>query len=533
MNSALQYLHEPLARAVTRFDRGFDLLYRMSREKMPNQALPHRDLYFDANSDRFGDELKAAMPKIILDEIIPEAISRNLGDLLAQVRWMTEPDRRFRHTAFQNAISSIDHIVALYQQAGIDDYNWHTYGPERDEITWDYFSFDLENSLDPRTHGRRYFDAIRLRNADVSRAQRALDRARGQLESAQRSGQGVEDAEESFARQKKNYRESVEERDQLMLHGRLPAGLENWFAPDFNPQAAGWQQGLAPFAWNDGELKAANWNCRSRVCNCSATPNTFWENEVLLVRTTLEVPPLEPDYRYRLLIGGNIHSRQGGPITVYLNGRPVHQQGGFGGRTRTRPRGFFIDADMAKEFESGEVLVSIAAARLPGRNRFFLTAWMERMKSPPLGDREIFNAKLRRPMLSTEWQDLQDPDEESDNPNEGKYRYSGAFEENPQIPGNWRIIAEVETIEAFTGFADPDSIEDAPFATIALLSDGSTDQEFWVWSGDILMAVERGEALAMQRYRLGQRDFLFIEKGGFSDEHPSDWTSPWYVLVAE
>ena len=197
------------------------------------------------------------------------------------------------------------------------------------------------------------------------------------------------------------------------------------------------------------------------------------------------------------------------------------------------PRGFFIDADMAKEFESGEVMISIAAARLPGRNRFFLTAWLERMKSPPLGDREIFNAKLRRPMMSTEWQYLQDPDEESDTPNEGKYRFNGVFGENPHIPGNWRVIAEVDNIEEFTGRADPQSIEDAPFASILLRPNGSTDQDFWVWSGDMLLAVERGEALAMQRHRIGQRDFLFIEKGGFSDEHPRDWTSPWYVLVAE
>ncbi len=533
MNSALRYLQEPLARAVTRFDQGFDVLYKMSREMMPNRALPHRDLYFSANSDRFGPELAAAMPKIILDEVIPEAIGRDLDGLLAQVRWMTEPERRFRQPTLQFATSSIDDVVELYQEAGMDDYNWHTYGPERDEIKWEYFSYDLDRPMNPRTSVRRYYDAIRLNNVAVNQARRASDRARRQLEVAQQRGQGVGGAEEDLAGMKEAYRRSVAERDQAMLHGRLPEGLENWFSPDFNPQAAGWQQGQAPFAWNEGELKAANWNCSSRVCNCGATPNTLWENEVLLLRTTLAVPPLEPDYRYRLLIGGNIHPRQGGPITVYINGRPVHQQGGFAGRTRMNPRGFFVDAEMAEAFESGEVLIGIAAARLRNRNRFFLTAWLDRMKSPPLGDREILTAKLRRPMLSTEWQDLQDPDEAPEDSNEGKYHYSGVFENNPQIPGNWTLIAEVDTIEDFTGRADAESIEDAPFRSIALLPDGGTSQEYWVWSDNILMAVERGEALAMQRHRIGQREYLFIERGGFSDERPREWTSPWHVLVAE
>ena len=534
MRSALPYLQEPLARAVTRFERGFDLLYKLSREKMPDRALPHRDLYFNADSDKFGPELAEALPDIILNEIIPEALAGKLDDYLAQVRWMTEPDRTFYSppSLLGFAASSLDDIVELYQEAGVDDYNWHTYGPERDEITWDYFSFDLDEPIRRRSM-RAHYDSIRRNNTSVNQARRAYERARSQLESAQRSGQGVEEAEEDYAEKQEEYRTSVEERDQAMLHGKLPEGLENWFSPDFNPWAADWQQGLAPFAWNEGELEPANWNCNHRVCKCSADPNTLWENEVLLLRTTLEVPPLEPDYRYRLLLGGNIHSHQGGPVTVYLNGRPVYEAAGFGGRTRTRPRGFFIDADMAKEFEDGEVLIGIAAARLPDRNRYFLTAWMDRMKSPPLGEREIFEAKLRRPMRSTQWQDLQDPDEEAEDSSEGKYRYSGVFEENPEIAGNWRMIAKVDTIEDFTGLADPDSIEDAPFSSIAFLSEGQTDQDFWAWSGNMLMALERREALVMQRHRMGQRDLLFIEKGGFSEDHPREWTSPWYVLVAD
>ena len=34
----------------------------------------------------------------------------------------------------------------------------------------------------------------------------------------------------------------------------VPEGAENWFTPEFDPKAAGWKTGHAPFANNDGKL---------------------------------------------------------------------------------------------------------------------------------------------------------------------------------------------------------------------------------------------------------------------------------------
>ncbi|MBT8043836.1 MAG: DNA alkylation repair protein, partial [Verrucomicrobiae bacterium] len=88
---------------------------------------------------------------------------------------------------------AIDGLVDLYKKAGINDYNWQLHGPARDKIVWDYITFDpAEKKLWESGH--------RFRKVAP------------------------------------------------------PIGSENWFLPDFNPKAAGWKTGRAPFANNDGKL---------------------------------------------------------------------------------------------------------------------------------------------------------------------------------------------------------------------------------------------------------------------------------------
>jgi len=550
MRNALPHLQGRLAEAMTRFPGGYDALYRISREIMPDVALPYQNLFFRADTSQFGPELAAALPDIILREVIPEFIGANLDRVLAEGRWMSELGRTGMRKDYAFAVSELDDLVALYNQAGIHDYDWRTYGPERDQIAWDYHGFDLDEPWQHHANPKAYYDPIFHARGRLGRAERDLSNAVSRLERDQEELRRAQDAyaENSSDRHKasvarieervENWQNTVaaaeaerqlrmRQRDQAMLFDKLPAGLENWFAPEFRPDAAGWWKGRAPFANNGGELKHSEWRCRTPFCFCSAEPNTFWENDVLLLRTTIEVPPLKEENRYRVLVGGNIHSRKGGPITVYLNGKPMHQQGGFGGRLRGKPRGFLIDKDMVEEFQSGKVHIAIAAVRT---DPAYLTAWLEEMKIPPLGERELFAARLRRPMASSEWQELQDPDVRTQDPNEGKYRFSGRIVDNPVLRGTWRIIAEVARIEDFAGAADADSIEDAPFAQISFGPNGRTDQWNWVWTENILMALEQGEALQIQTSRVGGKDYLFIEKGGFNNRHPREWTSPLYVL---
>jgi len=86
----------------------------------------------------------------------------------------------------------------------------------------------------------------------------------------------------------------------------LPAGMENWFMPDFDDSK--WTEGKAPIGkgvWNHSGITLDKF------------PSTWGKGEFLLMRTTFEVENLNFDsYRIAVL------ARQG--FRVYLNGQEIH-----------------------------------------------------------------------------------------------------------------------------------------------------------------------------------------------------------------
>jgi alpha-galactosidase len=85
----------------------------------------------------------------------------------------------------------------------------------------------------------------------------------------------------------------------------LPAGLENWFAPEFDTSQ--WNQGKAP-------IGTGTWRHR----RTTVQNNSAWgDGEFLLMRTTFELDALDWE-SYRL----SILARQG--FDVYLNGHKIH-----------------------------------------------------------------------------------------------------------------------------------------------------------------------------------------------------------------
>ena len=86
----------------------------------------------------------------------------------------------------------------------------------------------------------------------------------------------------------------------------LPAGMENWFMPDFDDSK--WTSGKAPIGkgvWDHSGIKLDKF------------PSTWGDGEFLLMRTTFEVEDLNCDsYRIAIL------ARQG--FHVYLNGQKIH-----------------------------------------------------------------------------------------------------------------------------------------------------------------------------------------------------------------
>jgi hypothetical protein len=86
---------------------------------------------------------------------------------------------------------TVDGLVELYQKLGVEDYDWKLYGPKKTEINWSYYTYDS-------TDKPLWEDGSRYRKLE------------------------------------------------------WPKGLENWFKPEFDPKAAGWKVGHAPFGSLDG-----------------------------------------------------------------------------------------------------------------------------------------------------------------------------------------------------------------------------------------------------------------------------------------
>ncbi len=232
---------------------------------------------------------------------------------------------------------AVDGLVALYKKAGHNDYSWTLHGPARDTIAWQYITFDPpEKKLWEPNH--------RFREVTV------------------------------------------------------PAGSENWFSPEFDPKAAGWKTGKAPFANLDGKM-APTGDCKatgdSTFCGCGETPNTFWDKEALLMRAKISLPPLRDGYAYRLLVGGRSHYNTGGGTDVWIDGEhlknPRRGQAtipGGSGRHSGRPWGIGISNDHRTHFKDETVLLACNGFLRWGHRydaiKSYKSFWFEAMKLPVL-----------------------------------------------------------------------------------------------------------------------------------------------------
>jgi len=108
-------------------------------------------------------------------------------------------------------------------------------------------------------------------------------------------------------------KDQMEKRDRRFRDITLPAGMENWYRPDFDDSK--WTTGKAPIG--KGFLK--NWAHTLYDLNFDKFPSRWGAGEFLLMRTTFEVEDLNCD-SYR--IAGLAIVRQG--FHIYLNGQKIH-----------------------------------------------------------------------------------------------------------------------------------------------------------------------------------------------------------------
>ena len=106
-------------------------------------------------------------------------------------------------------------------------------------------------------------------------------------------------------------KDQMEKRDRRFRDITLPAGMENWYMPDFDDSK--WTAGKAPI----GKGSLNNWGHSGIILD--NFPSTWGESEFLLMRTTFEVEDLTCDsYRIAAL------ALRGQGFHIYLNGQKIH-----------------------------------------------------------------------------------------------------------------------------------------------------------------------------------------------------------------
>lgn len=283
--------------------------------------------------------MQSAFTPIIIDGLIPayvkgaDRVPSHLrrGMQMKNILANQPPKKKRRELA--NLSSQFDRMISYYEIAGVDTYSWKAVHPDTLDGKWQYFSFDPKKGIE----GNK--DQVRYRDVE------------------------------------------------------LPEGMENWFALDFDPAKAGWKTGKAPFGQNKGELKPMREKCLVNHCRCDVMPNTLWENEVLLMRTTIKMPKFDSDHRYRLVVGGAGHVWSGDGYALYINGELVSEMTSGYYKSGGDPRGLFLFAAEQQKYAGKEVSVALKGfLRMSGhRNREapptgHLNAWVETAKLSPILD---------------------------------------------------------------------------------------------------------------------------------------------------
>jgi hypothetical protein len=373
---------------------------------------------------------------------------------------------------------SIDGLVSLYQKIGVHDFDWKEFG-KLSEATWHYHSFDPAE--------KQAYDKSPWRYRPVT----------------------------------------------------IPAGMEHWFTPDFDPKKATWKQGAMPFGQFQGKLEA-NHRGSTRDDNFWAhKPKTLWENEVLLVTQKFELPPLKPGHAYRLRVDRGQGVGAGDGFKIYLNGKDlVETTEGLGRRMGDTIRGAWITREFTQDFANGHVTISAitflrygdrAIVQMPPVPQGIFSMWLEERKLPPLDADVLRKAALYTPLLSSAWQEMHDPtsDEPEANP---PFFYDGKFIANPAIAGTWTLFDVVKSIKPFTLDGKKQNAGRPIITKLHLNADGTSDTPRFLWSGDTLMDIEQRAALKIFLKSINDTDYLVVETGGFNAKNPVGWKTTYSVF---
>jgi hypothetical protein len=477
---------ELLATTLADVPGGYDILFDAAKKRYPNEPLPYAQIFLAAEPEKLSPRLRALIAPMIRDQLVYKFIGENRTKLLAEAAVTGKP------SPFTEGV--MDDLVALYQKADIHDYDWHVFGPDLKEATWDYFTFDPPEKQAPDLSPWRYRPVT------------------------------------------------------------LPKGMEAWFEPSFSPSAAGWLKGKGPFGQYGGKLLTKDAPSSDPESRRYDPMRTLWDKEVLLLRGTFEFPKPKPGHLYRILVGTGENVGNDGGFTIFINGRQlIEAPEGIGRRAGGNPRGTIVPPAVLEEFAKGPVTLAFmsflktgprAIVTMPPVWQGMFNPSVEERKIPPLDEAAMRKAATFLPMRSSEWQaSLPQPgtqsaageepasdDAAADAPPADWYEYDGEFVANAPVLGAWQVVSVVPSIDAF----DPSKRLDqnrAPIKKITLLDKGSTDSPDFLWSGDRLLSLNRREALRMLPLTKDGKGYLCIEVGGFNEKNPPGWKSAWAIFA--
>jgi len=125
-----------IAGQIMRAPDGLNALYPVAKARDPQESLPYKQNYLWANYATFSPELKAVIKPIVLEQLVPEFIARNLGALQSEMTKGGGPN------------SKLGELAGLHRKAGSTDYEWSNFGPDRNEMKFHYYMGDTKELKD-------------------------------------------------------------------------------------------------------------------------------------------------------------------------------------------------------------------------------------------------------------------------------------------------------------------------------------------------------------------------------------------------
>jgi len=103
-------------------------------------------------------------------------------------------------------------------------------------------------------------------------------------------------------------------------------------------------------------------------------------------------------------------------------------------------------------------------------------------------------------------------------------RWDGQFTANPKMPGSWKLLSEVDSVDDFDPSAKDGKVRRPLFESRTFKDDGTTDEPIWIWSGDWLMDLDNYRALRTRTKTVDGTEYLFVESGNFNrkEEHGTE-----------